>query len=71
MFEAIHLGELVATIVYGVLGLCFFGAGYLLIEWLTPFSLRKELEDDQNIAIGILLGALAIALAIIIAAAIT
>jgi putative membrane protein len=37
---------------------------------VTPFSIRKEIEEDQNIALGILIGAIMLGLAIIIAAAI-
>ena len=70
MFDGVIVSELVATVVYSVLGMGLFVAGYLLVELLTPFSLRKELEEDQNVAVGVLLGALAIAVAIIIAAVI-
>ena len=45
-------------------------ASWWLVELFTPFSLRKELEEDQNIAVGILMGAMFIALAIIVAAVI-
>ena len=71
MFDGVLLAEVVATIVYGLLGMGLFVVGYLLVEWLTPFSIRKELEQDQNVAVGVLLAGLAIALAIIVAAAIT
>ena len=35
-----------------------------------PFSIRKEIEDDQNTALGIVIGSMLIGIAIIIAAAI-
>jgi uncharacterized membrane protein YjfL (UPF0719 family) len=37
---------------------------------LAPFSVRKEIEEDQNIALAILMGSIFIALAIIVQAAI-
>jgi uncharacterized membrane protein YjfL (UPF0719 family) len=37
---------------------------------VLPFSLRKEFEDDQNTALGIVLGCLILGISIIIAAAI-
>jgi uncharacterized membrane protein YjfL (UPF0719 family) len=40
------------------------------MEKVTPFSIRKEIEEDQNIALGIIIGAAFIGLAIILAAAI-
>jgi uncharacterized membrane protein YjfL (UPF0719 family) len=37
---------------------------------VTPFSIRKEIEEDQNIALGIVIGAMLLGIALIIAAAI-
>jgi uncharacterized membrane protein YjfL (UPF0719 family) len=42
----------------------------MLFDRLTPGSLWKELIEDQNTALGVLMGCVAIALAIVIAAAI-
>ena len=67
-FENIVFAEIVSTIFYTFFGLSLLLASWWLIELFTPFSLRKELEEDQNIAVGILMGAMFIALAIIIAA---
>jgi len=70
-FENIIFAEIVSTIFYSFFGLFLLLASWWLIEAFTPFSLRKELEEDQNIAIGILIGAMFIALAIIISAVIS
>jgi uncharacterized membrane protein YjfL (UPF0719 family) len=37
---------------------------------VSPFSVKKEIEDDQNNALAIIIGALIIGISIIIAAAI-
>ena len=37
---------------------------------VAPFSVRKEIEEDQNTALGIIIGSMIIGLAIIIGAAI-
>ena len=66
-----HLVQFVLTIIYSLLGLVFFGIGYLLFDKITPFSVRKEIEQDQNTALAIIIGAVIIGLAIIVAAAIT
>ena len=66
-----HVVQFVLTIIYSLLGLVFFGIGYLLFDKLTPFSVRKEIEHDQNTALAIIIGAVIIGLAIIVAAAIT
>jgi putative membrane protein len=61
---------LLTTLVFVILGLVFFGVGFLLLSLLTPFSIRKEIEEDQNVALGVVIGAMLIGIAIIIAAAI-
>jgi putative membrane protein len=53
-----------------VLGLVLFVGAFMLFDRLTPGTLWKELIEDQNTALGVLMGCVAIALAIIIAAAI-
>jgi len=60
---------MISTVVYSIIGLVIFGAAYHFMDWLTPFSLRKELEEDQNVAIAIVMGSVFIALAVIIQAA--
>lgn len=61
---------LVASVVYSLLGMAVFALGFLIIRWVTPFSIRKEIEEDQNTSLGIVIGSIVIGLAIIIAAAI-
>jgi uncharacterized membrane protein YjfL (UPF0719 family) len=66
-----HLEQFVLTVIYSLLGLVFFGIGYLVFDKITPFSVRKEIEQDQNTALAVIIGAVIIGLAIIVAAAIT
>jgi len=61
---------LVTTLIFVVIGLVFFGLAFLILTFVTPFSIRKEIEDDQNTALGIVIGSMLIGIAIIIAAAI-
>lgn len=42
-----------------------FGA-YKLFDWLTPIDLKYEIFEEQNIAIGIIIGCLFLAIAIAI-----
>jgi len=62
---------IISSIVYAVIGLAIFGLALWVMERITPFSIRKEIEGDQNVALAILIGSIFIALAIIIQAAIT
>ncbi len=64
------LKALVASIVYSLIGIAIFGASFLVIKLVTPFSLRKEIEEDQNTALAILIGSVILGLSIIIASAI-
>jgi putative membrane protein len=62
---------LVSALAFSSLGIILFALAFLIIVKVTPFSLRKEIEEDQNTALGIILGALLIGIAIIIASAVS
>lgn len=64
------LKALIASVVYSLIGIILFGASFLIISALSPFSIRKEIEEDHNTALAILIGAVILGLSIIIAAAI-
>ncbi|PRP97497.1 hypothetical protein ENSA5_33900 [Enhygromyxa salina] len=68
--EIVDLAAIASAAIYSVLGLLIFGLFWLLIVWLTPFSIRKEIEDDQNTSLGIILGAVIIGISLIISAAV-
>ena len=60
----------ISTVVFVILGLIVFAIAFFVIAKATPFSVRKEIEDDQNVALAIVIGAVILGSAIIIAAAI-
>jgi uncharacterized membrane protein YjfL (UPF0719 family) len=64
------LPTLVITVVFVVLGLIVFALAFLIIAKSTPFSVRMEFEDYQNIALAIVIAAVILGSALIIAAAI-
>lgn len=64
------LRALVATLVFVALGLVVFGVAFAIIVKICPFSIRKEIEEDQNTALGIVIGSVILGLAWIISAAI-
>jgi putative membrane protein len=53
-----------------VLGILIFALAFVLIDKLTPYHLWKEIVEDKNVALAILIGALSIGMCIIIAAAV-
>jgi putative membrane protein len=63
------LRTFLSTVVYTVFGVIVFGLAYWAMVKVAPFSIRKEIEDDHNNAVAILMAAVILGLAIIIAAA--
>ncbi|MDD4955224.1 MAG: DUF350 domain-containing protein [Candidatus Omnitrophica bacterium] len=70
ILAGMHLGQVFGTIIYSILGVIIFICTYGLIAKLSPFSVKKEISEDHNVALGIIIGSVIIGLAIIIAAAI-
>jgi uncharacterized membrane protein YjfL (UPF0719 family) len=68
--EADLLKGLVGTLVYSFLGIFIMTISFLIIEKITHFSVKKEIIEDENIALGTMFAGFFIAVAIIIAAAI-
>ena len=64
------LSTLITTLVFVVLGLIIFALAFFVIAMATPFSVRKELEEDQNIALAIVIASVILGSALIIAAAV-
>ena len=59
-----------STAIFVALGLIVFALAFLIVVLVAPFSVKKEIEDDQNISLAIIIGAVIIGIAMIISAAI-
>jgi len=68
--EDFHPGYLLNTIVYAVLGIAIFSIAFVIIDKMTPYHLWKEIVEDKNVALAVLIGAMSIGMCIIIAAAV-
>ena len=66
----IHWAPMVAALVYATMGLLIFGVAFVLVDRLTPYHLWKEIVDEHNTALAIVVGSLAIGISIIVSAAI-
>ena len=66
----INLSFVVNAVVFSFLGVLIFWASFLLIDKLTPYHLWKEIIEEHNTALAILLGAVSLGICLIIAAAI-
>lgn len=62
------LEVLVTTLIFVTIGIIFFAVAYGILSKMYP--IKKEIEEDQNTALGIVIGSIMIGIAIIIAAAI-
>jgi putative membrane protein len=57
--------------VFTIIGLVLFGLSFFIMGKVTSFSIRKEIEEDQNIALAIVIASVIIGMAMIIVAAMT
>lgn len=64
------LNLVVTTLVFSLVGIVLFALAFLIIVKIAPFSTRKEIEEDQNIALAILIGSVIIGIAMIVASAV-
>ena len=64
------VANVIAATVFAFLGIIVLLVSFLILDKLTPYSLWKEIIDDQNTALAILMGAVVLGLSIIVAAAI-
>lgn len=70
MEDLFNAKYLVNAVVYSLIGLGVLAGGFMIFDRFTPGNLWKEIVEEQNIAVAILFGAMAIAIAQIIASAI-
>lgn len=66
----IQLNNVVNAIVYAALGIIVFAGAFLVIDKVTPYNLWKEIVQEHNTALAILLGAMSLGICVIIASAV-
>ena len=66
----IQIGSVVNAIVYAAIGIVVFAGAFLVIDKVTPYNLWKEIVQEHNSALAILLGTMSIGICIIIASAV-
>lgn len=64
------LPVLLTTVIFVAIGLVVFAVAFLIVVLVAPFSVKKEIEEDHNTALAIIIGAIIIGVALIISAAI-
>jgi len=64
------LPVLTTTVIFVAIGLIVFTVAFFIVVLVAPFSVKKEIEEDQNVSLAIIIGAIIIGVAMIISAAI-
>ncbi|MCK6471135.1 MAG: DUF350 domain-containing protein [Planctomycetes bacterium] len=64
------LQQVILSLLFTGLGVVLFGAAFWLMSKVTPFSIREEIETDQNTALAIVMASVILGIALIVAAAI-
>lgn len=64
------LPVLATTTIFVAIGLIVFAIAFFIVVLVAPFSVKKEIEEDQNTSLAIIIGAIIIGVAMIISAAI-
>ncbi len=61
---------LIATAIFGLVGIGLMLLGFKMFDWMTPkLDLEKELGENKNIAVAIVIASVIIGISIVVAAA--
>jgi putative membrane protein len=60
----------IGSIVYAMVGVLVFLICFLIVDKLTPYQLWHQIVVEKNVALAIVVGSIAIAIGLIVAAAI-
>ena len=66
----VDLNVFLNSIIYAALGIVIFGGGFALLDKMTPYDLWKQIVEEKNVALAILIGAMSLGMGIIIAASV-
>lgn len=70
MVEWLKPGAFLGSIVFALIGVVIFWLCFVIIDKLTPYDLWAEIVERKNTALAIVVGAMCIAIGLIIAAAV-
>ena len=60
----------VSSAVFAGIGLVVFGIAFWIMNKLSPFSIKKEIEEDHNTALAIIMAGVIIGVSLIISSAV-
>ena len=70
LFGPEHVNQIANAVIFSALGLVLLVGAFVAVDKATPYALWKEIVEGKNIALAILVGAMSIAMGLVIAAAI-
>jgi uncharacterized membrane protein YjfL (UPF0719 family) len=70
MIEWLKPSAFFGSILYALIGVIVFWVSFVAIDKLTPYKLWEEIVEKQNMALAIVVGAMALGVSIIVAAAV-
>ena len=68
--EWLKPGVLFGSLLYALLGVAVFWICFVIVDRITPYRLWDEIVEKQNVALAIVVGAMCIAIGLIVAAAV-
>lgn len=63
-------GIFVGSILFALIGVMVFWVCFVIVDKLTPYNLWKEIIEEKNVALAIVVGAMCIAIGLIVSAAV-
>ena len=58
------------SLLYAVIGVGVFWISFVIVDKLTPYDLWEEIVEKKNVALAIVVGAMCIAIGLIVSAAV-
>lgn len=68
--EWLKPGVFFGSMLYALVGVAIFWICFLIIDKLTPYDLWNEIVEKKNMALAIVVGAMCLAIGLIVAAAV-
>ena len=68
--EWMRPGALLGSLVFALMGVLIFWISFVVIDKLTPYDLWGEIVEKKNVALAIVVGAMCIAIGLIVSAAV-
>jgi putative membrane protein len=69
-FDWLHPAVVLGSIIYAVIGVVLLWLSFIVIDKLTPYKLWEEIVEHKNVALGVMVAGMFIAIGQIVAAAI-